>query len=65
MLLWLAQFFQQDLGPLSLSSVYEDTKLEVSELRVYDRQQVEKTISATSLADALLIVERLQNASAQ
>ena len=59
------QGVQQDLGPLSLSSVYEDTKLEVSELRVYDRQQVEKTISATSLADALLILERLQNASAQ
>jgi serine/threonine protein phosphatase PrpC len=59
------QGVQQDLGPLSLSSVFEDTDLELSELRVYDRQQVEQTISATSLADALLIVERLQDASVQ
>lgn len=53
----------QDLGPIELSTVYEDTNLELSELRVYDRQQVEQTISATSLEDAKLIVERLQNAS--
>ena len=55
----------QDLGPIELSTVYEDTNLELSELRVYDRQQVEQTISATSLEDAQLIVERLQNASTQ
>ena len=55
----------QDLGPIELSTVYEDTNLELSELRVYDRQQVEQTISATSLEDAKLIVERLQNASTQ
>ncbi|TFD74898.1 Stp1/IreP family PP2C-type Ser/Thr phosphatase [Cryobacterium sp. Sr8] len=53
----------QDLGPIQLSSVYEDTNLEISELRVYDRDQVEETISASSLEDAKLIVERLQNAS--
>ncbi|TFB49871.1 Stp1/IreP family PP2C-type Ser/Thr phosphatase [Cryobacterium tagatosivorans] len=53
----------QDLGPIQLSSVYEDTNLEISELRVYDREQVEETISASSLEDAKLIVERLQNAS--
>jgi serine/threonine protein phosphatase PrpC len=56
---------QQDLGPIPLSSVYEDTNLKLSELRVYDRQQVEQTISATSLSDALLIVERLHDASLQ
>ncbi|MBC7442407.1 MAG: serine/threonine-protein phosphatase [Ramlibacter sp.] len=59
------QGIQQDLGPISLSSVYEDTDLKVSELRVYDRQQVEQTISANSLTDALLIVERLHDASVQ
>jgi serine/threonine protein phosphatase PrpC len=56
------QGIQQDLGPLKLSSVYEDTDLELNQLRVYDRQQVERTISAASLADAKLIVERLTNA---
>ena len=54
---------QQDLGPIALSSVYEDTSLKVSELRVFDRQQVQQTISATSLEDAKLIVERLHDAT--
>lgn len=57
------QGVQQDLGPIKLSSVYEETDLPVSNLRVYDRQQVEQTISAPSLEDAQLIVERLENAS--
>lgn len=57
------QGVQQDLGPIKLSSVYRDTDVELSSLRVYDRQQVEKTISAASLADAKLIVERLQHAN--
>ncbi|MFO7691384.1 MAG: PP2C family serine/threonine-protein phosphatase [Cryobacterium sp.] len=56
---------QQDLGPIKLSSVHEDTDLEVSRLRVYDRQQVEQTISATSLTDAELIIERLITASSE
>jgi len=54
---------QQDLGPIPLSSVYEDTTLKVTDLRVFDRQQVQQTISATSLEDAKLIVERLHNAT--
>ena len=57
------QGVQQDLGPIKLSSVHEDTGLEISSLRVYDRQQVEQTISATSLTDAELILERLITAS--
>ncbi|TDW30232.1 PP2C family protein-serine/threonine phosphatase [Cryobacterium psychrophilum] len=57
------QGIQQDLGPIKLSSVYEDTDLELSNLRVYDRQQVEKTISAASVAEAELIVERLHDGS--
>ena len=56
------QGIQQDLGPIKLSSVYQDTDLELNQLRVYDRQQVERTINASSLEDAKLIVERLSNA---
>jgi protein phosphatase len=59
------QGIQQDLGPIKLSSVYEDTDLELGQLRVYDRQQVERTINAPSLEDARLIVERLSNAPAE
>jgi len=59
------QGIQQDLGPIKLSSVYEDTNLELNQLRVYDRQQVERTINASSLEDAKLIVERLSNAPAE
>jgi len=59
------QGIQQDLGPIKLSSVYEDTDLDLGQLRVYDRQQVERTISASSLEDAKLIVERLSNAPAE
>ncbi|TFD47749.1 serine/threonine-protein phosphatase [Cryobacterium frigoriphilum] len=59
------QGVQQDLGPIKLSSVYEDTNLELSALRVYDRQLVEQTISATSLGDAMKIVERLNNSSSE
>ncbi|MGO4690495.1 PP2C family protein-serine/threonine phosphatase [Glaciibacter sp. 2TAF33] len=56
------QGVQQDLGPIKLSSVYEDTGVSVDDLRVYDRQQVEQTISASSLEEARLIVERLHDA---
>ena len=56
------QGVQQDIGPIKLSSVYEDTELSLSDLRVYDRQQVEQTINAGSLDDALAIIERLKGA---
>jgi serine/threonine protein phosphatase PrpC len=59
------QGIQQDLGPIKMSSVYEDTDLELKQLRVYDRQQVERTISASSLKDARVILERLSNAPAE
>jgi protein phosphatase len=59
------QGVQQDLGPIKLSSVYDNTELELSSLRVYDRQLVEQTISATSLGDAMKIVERLTNSSGE
>ncbi|TFD53502.1 serine/threonine-protein phosphatase [Cryobacterium sp. Hh7] len=56
------QGVQQDIGPIKLSSVYEATDINLSDLRVYDRQQVEQTISAGSLADAQAIIERLKGA---
>ena len=56
------QGVQQDIGPIKLSSVYEATDINLSDLRVYDRQQVEQTINAGSLADAQAIVERLKDA---
>ncbi len=51
---------QQDLGPISLSSVYEDTGILLADLRAYQRISVEQTISARSLADALAIVDNLR-----
>ncbi|WP_104128767.1 PP2C family serine/threonine-protein phosphatase [Cryobacterium sp. Y57] len=56
------QGVQQDIGPIKLSGVYEQTDLNLSDLRVYDRQQVEQTINAGSLEDALDIIERLKGA---
>lgn len=51
---------QQSVGPLSLSTVYNDTGIVLADLSEFDRQTVEATISARSLADAELIVDRLR-----
>ncbi|KAA9134508.1 Stp1/IreP family PP2C-type Ser/Thr phosphatase [Microbacterium caowuchunii] len=53
------QGVQQSIGPISLSSPYEDTGIALADLSPFDRQTVESTISARSLADAKLIVSRL------
>jgi len=53
---------QQSIGPLTLSSVYEDTHIALADLSAFDRQTVEATISARSLADAEQIVDRLRPA---
>ena len=50
---------QQSLGPISLSHIYQETPTHVSELSAYERQQVEQTINADSLEDALRIVNQL------
>lgn len=50
---------QQGIGPFALSSVYEDTGIPLANLTQFDRAAVEATVSARSLADAQLIVERL------
>jgi protein phosphatase len=51
---------QQDLGPIGLSSVHEDTGILLADLRAYQRMAVEQTISARSLADAEAIVDNLR-----
>jgi protein phosphatase len=51
---------QQSIGPLTLSTVYEDTDVALDDLSEFDRQTVESTISAGSLADAQSIVDRLR-----
>jgi len=50
---------QQSIGPISLSSPYEDTGILLADLTPFDRLTVENTISARSLADAEAIVQRL------
>ncbi|KQS17500.1 PP2C family serine/threonine-protein phosphatase [Frigoribacterium sp. Leaf186] len=54
---------QQSLGPITLSSVYETTDVQVDDLPNYTQTTVEDTINAGSLADARAIVERLADAS--
>jgi protein phosphatase len=53
------QGVQQSIGPLSLSHLYQETPTHVSELSSYERQQVTQTINASSLEDALRIVNQL------
>ena len=55
------QGVQQGIGPFSLSSVYLESEVELTELSPFSRQQVEATINADDLADALSIIERLRD----
>ncbi|MCP2032987.1 protein phosphatase [Okibacterium sp. HSC-33S16] len=59
------QGIQQDIGPFSLSHEYKDTGIPVSLLSTYDRQQVEQTLSASSLEEAEEIVSRLRTTTSQ
>lgn len=54
---------QQTVGPISLSSVYQQTSITMEGLPPYTRSTVEETISADSLADARKIIERLSELS--
>lgn len=56
---------QQDIGPISLSSIYRETPVELSKLSTFSRTTVEETISANDLADAERIVEQLADASSK
>ena len=53
------QGVQQDLGPISLHSVYQQTSITLDSLNNFTRGTVEDTISADNLEDARAIIERL------
>lgn len=54
------QGIQQNIGPITLSSPYDDTGILLADLPGYQRLAVEETISARSLADAENIVDNLR-----
>jgi serine/threonine protein phosphatase PrpC len=56
---------QQGIGPIQLSSVYKKTDIALDQLPVFNRQQVDATISASSLMLAQQIVDRLSDARTQ
>ncbi len=53
---------QQDIGPISMHSVYSETSLRLDDLPSYTRRTVEDTISAADLAEAKAIIKRLTDA---
>ena len=54
---------QQNLGPISLSSVYRDTDIAVTDLSGINQQRIADTINADDLADAERIVSQLADDS--
>jgi len=56
---------QQGLGPISLSTVYRTTSIDLDDLPTYSRTTVEDTINASDLDDAERIVKRLSDDSAK
>lgn len=50
----------QALGPVELSHVHEQSRIDVADLPSFVRERVERTIAAGSLADAEAIVEDLR-----
>ncbi|QKJ17977.1 PP2C family protein-serine/threonine phosphatase [Microbacterium hominis] len=57
------QGIQQDIGPISLSTEYEETDIRLDDLSPFTRATVERTISASSLEEAQSIVDRLRAVS--
>jgi serine/threonine protein phosphatase PrpC len=55
------QGIQQNLGPISLHELHSETEIDVAELRTYDQQRVQQTISAGSFSEAFRIVQRLED----
>lgn len=53
------QGVQQDIGPIKLSHVYEETTIRLDKLSSFARESVEATINANSLPDAHRIVDQL------
>ena len=56
------QGVQQEVGPITLSSVYEQTTIELSALSIHTRTSIEATINANDLSDARRIVNQLSDA---
>ena len=56
------QGVQQDLGPIVLSRLVEETTIGLKELPMFRRDSVERTINAEDLEDARRIVDQLANA---
>jgi protein phosphatase len=54
---------QQDIGPISMHSIYSETSVKLDDLPSYTRKTVEDTISASDLDDARAIIKRLTDAS--
>jgi protein phosphatase len=50
----------QDLGPLTLSSLYQETDLPLTALRPFEQERIASSLPAESLQDATDIVERLR-----
>lgn len=59
------QGVQQNLGPIGLSHVYQESDIPLSELPAYDKQLVQQTINADSLTAAQAIVDQLSDAVKQ
>jgi protein phosphatase len=57
------QGVQQNIGPIVLSSVYQETQIQLSDLPAYQREAVIATINADNLRDAHDILDRLQTAA--
>jgi len=54
------QGVQQNIGPITLSTPLRDTDILLADLPPYQRDSVERTITARSFSDAEAIVARLQ-----
>ena len=57
------QGVQQNIGPIVLSSVYQETTIEIADLPSYQRDAVIATINADNLRDANEILNRLETAA--
>ncbi|RWZ67920.1 Stp1/IreP family PP2C-type Ser/Thr phosphatase [Labedella populi] len=54
------QGIQQSVGPISLSTEYEDTGIPLSLLNVYDRQRIDQTVGPEGLDEIRETVERIK-----
>jgi len=59
------QGVQQGIGPISLSTVYRTTSIDLDDLPSYMRDTVEATINTSDLNDAERIVDQLSDVSSQ